>query len=52
MYEVKLRGGGRLLGDEVTYEPGDRKATYLRRERAMGTVWLPMRIVKKVKEVE
>ena len=52
MYEVKLRGGGRLLGDTVAYEPEDRKATYVRLERSMGTVWLPMGIVKKVKEVD
>jgi hypothetical protein len=52
MYEIKLRGGGRLLGDMVTYEPEGRKAAYLRLERSMGTAWLPMGIVKKVKEVD
>ena len=51
MYEVKLRGGGKLLGDKVTYEPEGKKAAYIRLERSMGTVWLPMGIVRKVKEV-
>ena len=52
MYEIKLRGGGKLLGDEIAYEPEGKKAAYLRLERSMGTVWLPMRIVRKVKEVK
>lgn len=52
MYEIKLHGGGRLLGDRVTYEPAGRKAVYIRVERSMGTAWLPIKLVKKIKEVE
>lgn len=52
MYEVKLRGGGRLLGDKVAYEPEGRRVTYVRLDRVMGTVWLPIKIVRKVTEVE
>ena len=51
-YEIKLRGGGTLLSKNVTYEPATGKPLYIKLDDRRRTAWIPMRIVKKVKELE